>query len=119
MITITLPWPDSDLSPNGRKHWRVTSKAKAKYKARCEWRFMCLAPHATHDTFPAGDIPLTLTFHKPSRRHMDADGLLSRMKSGLDGVAKALGIDDVRFRPITVNVADEPIKGGQVVVVLG
>ena len=35
MITLTLPWPPKELSPNARLHWRVVAKAKkalADYK---------------------------------------------------------------------------------------
>lgn len=44
-----------------------------------------------------GSIHLKITFLPPSRRHFDLDGLLSRIKSGLDGVADGLGVDDNRF----------------------
>ena len=41
------------------------------------------------------------------------------MKGALDGVADALGVDDKLFRPITIEVSDETVKGGQVRLTLG
>ena len=54
-----------------------------------------------------GNLRAELTFYKPNRRSMDHDNLLARMKAGLDGVADALKIDDRRFNPLSVRVADE------------
>lgn len=43
---------------------------------------------------------------------MDRDNLLARMKSGLDGLADGLGINDRIFDPVVVSVSDE--TGGYV-----
>ena len=54
-----------------------------------------------------------MIFVRPSFREMDRDNLVARMKSGLDGVADALKINDKLFRKVTASV--EPhIKGGYV-----
>lgn len=54
-----------------------------------------------------GNLRTELMFYKPTRRSMDHDNLLARMKAGLDGVADALAIDDRRFNPLIIRVADE------------
>jgi crossover junction endodeoxyribonuclease RusA len=40
---------------------------------------------------------LRLTFYPPSRRQYDLDNCVAAMKSGLDGVADALQVNDHRF----------------------
>ena len=93
----------ADLSPNARLHWAKLSKAKKLYRQAC-W-----AVTLEQKAFVEGDGPLRLelTFYKPTRRSMDRDNLLARMKSGLDGVCDALKIDDKRFATVVVRVADE------------
>jgi hypothetical protein len=44
--------------------------------------------------------------------------MLAAMKSALDGVAEALGVDDSRFRPILIDVG-EVEKPGRVIVGVG
>lgn len=92
MIEVTLPWPPSKLSPNARVHWRVLAKHKKAYREACYW-----LSHSLKGKAPDGPLGLELTFYPPNRRARDRDNLLASMKSGLDGFAEALGIDDSRF----------------------
>ena len=48
-------------------------------------------------------VSITPTVYRPSSRRRDADNFWSGMKSALDGVAKALYVDDSRFAlmPVT------------------
>ena len=32
MLTLTLPWPPKELSPNARQHWTKLAKAKKAYR---------------------------------------------------------------------------------------
>ena len=52
---------------------------------------------------PQAVVAVSPTIYRPSSRHRDADNLWTGLKSGLDGVAKALGVDDSRFAlmPVT------------------
>jgi crossover junction endodeoxyribonuclease RusA len=109
-MTLTLPWPPSLLSPNCAKHWRAKLKAKDKYKADC----LTLAL-ATKLELPQGNIHLYVVFHPPTKRRFDLDNSLASIKYGLDSVALAWGIDDIRFRPITVDMG-YPIKSGKIMV---
>ena len=45
----------------------------------------------------ADALHVNITFFPPSRRRFDLDGLLSRMKAGLDGVSDVCGIDDSKW----------------------
>ena len=114
---ITLPWPDPALSPNKRIDRRalIGIKAKAKQAAWALTRksnagsFKHLAEHGLHVRY---------TFNPPDRRRRDLDNLLSSMKSAIDGLALAIGVDDSEFRVITLQWGDV-VKGGSVVVDIG
>jgi len=58
-------------------------------------------------------LHLWITFDPPDRRPRDDDNVLAAFKSGRDGIADALGIDDraLRVRPW---LSDTPTKGGAV-----
>lgn len=100
MIEVTLPWPSSKLNPNARVHFREKAAQARTYREACHYLTL---PEKRH--LPDGDLRLELTFYPPDKRARDRDNLLSSMKSGLDGVAQALGIDDSRFEPVVVSVA--------------
>ena len=102
MMKIILPWPPSELSPNKRQHWAQLAKAKKLYRATCatEARLQGL------DRMAVSAVHLKLTFTPPTRRRFDLDNLLARMKSGLDGLADVLGVDDSRWT-LEINKADQ------------
>ena len=50
-------------------------------------------------------LHLTITFVPPNRRAHDLDNCLARMKSGLDGLADVLGVDDKHWT-LTISKAD-------------
>jgi crossover junction endodeoxyribonuclease RusA len=101
-MKLILPYPDKELMPNRKngKHWGATSKVKQQ---------------AIHDAFYAtkeafktnalntnGLIPLAITFVQSDKRHRDLDNLLAASKPAIDGIAKALNVDDSIFEPITI-----------------
>lgn len=109
MLTLTLPWPPKELSPNARKHWRGLAKAKKAYRDACrvETLLQCRPgylrlPERMH---------LTMDFVPPDRRKRDRDNLVASMKAGLDGVADALGINDERFAVLTVRIVHDSRVG--------
>ena len=104
---ITLPWPPKELNPNARVHRMVKAKYAAVYKQEC-WAIA----KQSGVVAPKGNIHLKIIFYTPNKQRRDLDNMHSAMKSGLDGVALALGIDDQRFRPVTLDVAN--IIGGMV-----
>ena len=58
---------------------------------------------------------VSLTFVPPDRRRRDLDNLLASMKSGLDGLADAMGIDDSHWK-LAIEMSPETVKGGAVLV---
>lgn len=108
MIEIRLPWPNKGLSPNARLHHMALAKLKAAYRQQC--RLL-----ANQHKQPIPDAPaLVLEFMPPDRRRRDRDNLLASMKSGIDGVCDALGVDDSAFDPLVVSMK-EPVRGGAVI----
>ena len=67
---------------------------------------------------PPKGLDVALIFVPPDRRARDLDNLLASMKSGLDGLADAIGVDDSRWR-LRMEVAEDTIKGGLVLVDVG
>ena len=52
-----------------------------------------------------------MTFIPPDRRSYDRDNLVARMKSGIDGLADALKINDKRFNTV-ISTMDQDYLGG-------
>jgi crossover junction endodeoxyribonuclease RusA len=108
--TLTLPWPDSRLSPNGRRdrRWltgvRTIARNTGYYAAKD-------AGLQIPDRTP---LHVYLTFNPPNHRRRDIDNLLSSSKATLDGIFQALGVDDSNIRITTLEMG-KPVKGGQVI----
>ena len=107
MMSYTLPWPPKMLSPNVRKHWRAHAAAKKAYRTACGWR----AAQQGAKPMPPGKIAVSLRFVPPDRRRRDLDNLIAAMKSGLDGLADALGVDDHCFTLQAELVTDGSVGG--------
>tara|TARA_R110001606_G_scaffold30344_2_gene93800 strand:- start:694 stop:1041 length:348 start_codon:yes stop_codon:yes gene_type:complete len=105
---IELPWPPRELNPNSRVHWAIKSKMAKRYKGECH----LLTIHSRM-TVPEGPLVLDIEFVPPSRNRRDDDNCLAAFKSGRDGIAAALGIDDSRFST-KFKLAKDPVKGGMV-----
>ena len=52
-----------------------------------------------------------MVFVPPDRRLYDRDNLVARMKSGLDGMCDALGIDDNQFMSVTARLSKDSLGG--------
>lgn len=90
---VSLPWPPKDLSPNARVHWLKKSKSAKAYRKAC-W---ALCKEAKITAPKDGPIHLWIDFYPPDRRKRDDDNMIANFKSGRDGIADALGVDDNRF----------------------
>lgn len=108
-MEINLPWPPKELSPNSRVHWAVKSKKAKSYKQQC----FALAKNENIEINKSKRNDIFLYFYPPDKRHRDGDNMLSMMKSGIDGVAYALGVNDKNFifHPILL---DSVVKNGLV-----
>jgi len=98
MKTVVFPWPPKELSPNAAIHWAKKAKYKKMYRQAC-W---ALALEAKLECEKLGKIPMKITFYPPDRRHRDADNMVAAIKSGLDGLADALKVNDKQFLPTFV-----------------
>ena len=106
---MDFPWPDKKLSPNARVHRMHLAKVKAKQRSDCFYIAKQEKPKFN------GNIPITIIFHPPTKHKRDLDNCLASCKGMLDGIADAWGIDDARFRPITIDFG-EVVKNGAVVI---
>lgn len=102
MLTVQLPWPPSQLSPNARMHWAALAKAKKRFRARCALE--ALAQGAKR--LSAERLAVHLQFYPPDHRHRDHDNMVAAIKSGLDGLSDVLGVDDSRWT-LTHEVSSE------------
>lgn len=125
-IEITLPWPPRALSPNSRGHWAKRAKAAEMYRYTCKMISLESIQAGKWDLQPLRDlvaagneIHVHLDFCPPNRRARDDDNVIAAFKSGRDGLADALGIDDCHFRTHPFLKRDEIVKpGGEVRVVI-
>lgn len=118
---ITLPWPRSSLSPNARGHWRKRHQATGIYRYTCKMETLDAIQKGKWDLQPlrdlveaGGQIHVFLDFYPPDRRARDDDNVIAAFKSGRDGLADALKIDDVHFRTHPFLKRDSPVPGGEV-----
>lgn len=102
---FVLPWPPAGLSPNARLHWAALSKLKKQYREAC--RLQVLAQGAQP---MQGCLRVQLEFVPPNRRKRDWDNLVASMKSGLDGLADALQVDDSQF-VLSFHVVPDQVAG--------
>lgn len=118
-ITIRLPWPDSRLMPNRKngRHWGGTRTINVG--AHKDGAMATREAVGRHTINLPDRIPVKITFAAPNRTRRDLDNLLSSMKANLDGIAKALGVDDSRFVPVTLDRVLDREKKGFVIVEIG
>ena len=105
-MKVLLPWPPRELWPNRKAHWRRKAEAAKMYRNLAHWSAVA-----------AGAVPgcaVAITFQPPDRIARDLDNMLAAIKSGIDGIASAIGVDDSKWQ-ISIRKG-EPVKGGQVVV---
>lgn len=110
---LELPWPAKELSPNFRGHWSTVAKVKKAYRLKCSQ--LGLASGLNLAPKDPKSVSVHLLFSQPDRRGRDWDNMLASMKSGLDGLADAMGVDDRKWR-VAFDVADDPVKHGMVLV---
>lgn len=113
---IVLPFPPASLSGHAKGNWR--SKHAETQRYRQEARVLTLAAlKGERPSIPGtGDIPIHFRFVPPDRRS-DRTNMPARLKPMIDGIADALGVNDVRFLP-SYEFA-EPERPGRVEVSLG
>jgi crossover junction endodeoxyribonuclease RusA len=116
-LLVCLPWPPKQLSPNARVHWAVKAKVAKSYLLTCWWMTSYAVRHhavrTDRRTVETWDrIGVAVQFCPPDLRSYDVDNMVARLKSGLDGVADALGVNDEKFQ-LTPQMGAK-VKGGAV-----
>ena len=113
---IVLNWPPRELHPNARPHYHAKAKAAKAYREAAYWTIMS-GPMTARVKNGKTVAHAHVKFFPPDNRRRDLDGMLSAIKSGLDGIADSFQINDYDINPITIERC-EPVKGGKIVVSL-
>jgi crossover junction endodeoxyribonuclease RusA len=117
-LTIVLPWPDPMLFPNKRRG--SFRKFQPFIEAARNTGFYAAKKALGQDAvLLSGRTPVKLMFAMPDNRNRDSDGLHGAIKHHLDGIAKALGVDDKVFRPVLIDDCLDIKKQGFVIVEIG
>jgi crossover junction endodeoxyribonuclease RusA len=119
LLTITLPWPATELWPNRNtgRHWTYKSDAVATSRMDAKIETSKVLRKSV-DLSRLTTLAVVFIFQPPTRRRYDLENVYSAMKGYQDGIADALGVDDSCFEPVILK-RGEPHKGGQVVVMIG
>lgn len=116
LASLTLPWPQRVLWPNGStgKHWTVIRNARARQKSDANTAGLERGLHLARGRVPGGAlIGLHWTFQPPPRSRPDDDNAEAAMKAARDQIAAMLGVDDGRFR--ATREFGPRVKGGAVI----
>ena len=94
MKELILPFPPRTLNPNNRAHWSAKAKTAKSYRAAC---FYLAKKVGWFGVEFAPRVHLWIDFYPPDKRPYDDDNIAAAFKSGRDGIAQSLDIDDKRF----------------------
>lgn len=102
-LIIELPPVNMELSPNRKngKHWSSTQNHKEADRDIGFFHAKNAANGKKLDEY--AKYAISIIFYRSNYRRVDLDNLLSASKHRIDGIAKALGIDDRQFKPITID----------------
>jgi crossover junction endodeoxyribonuclease RusA len=116
-LPLEVDFPPRKLFPNKKAHWGTKHKVAKKYRNDC---FVLTKDAIRRGWIALPDsekIGLHLIFTPPHQRSVipDDDNIESAFKSGRDGIAEALGVNDRRFVTTkTVLSRDPACKFGKV-----
>lgn len=91
-LTITLPLPPKELSPNARVHWRAKAAAVKRYRSSAKWA--AIDAQAWHLWHRKSTATAQCTFYFAQNRRRDSDNLLASLKAGFLGIVDAGVIAD-------------------------
>lgn len=109
-LVLDFP-PVSKLGSNSRLHYRVKNKLMQSQK-NTAWR-IALAANYHRVEWPRGRLAVWIDGYPPNRIARDEDNFLAALKGALDGIARAMGVDDSVFVPFPM-IHDEIRKPGEV-----
>lgn len=113
-MSLILPWPVSELSPNSRNRW---AKIKAVKAARDLAAVLLLSEGRVCLPAKVGGLHVIYKFYPPTRRAFDLDGLVSRCKAYQDGIFDGLGINDNLIIQLSARRC-EVLKNGAVEIII-
>ena len=101
-LPLAVPYPPPILNPNARPHWAHKAKVKARYRLLCsmtvEQQLRWLGPDPDRDALLLSPrLLIEVCAFRVTGQPIDKDNLIAALKSGLDGVAQALELNDARF----------------------
>ncbi|OLF82681.1 hypothetical protein AWH63_06660 [Marinobacter sp. C18] len=124
-MRVSLKWPDKILSPNSRTHWRKRSEVVRAYRWAAKVRTRSAIQLYKWDlkrlrevVAAGGCLHVFIEFYPPDARRRDDDNLVASFKSGRDGLADALKIDDRHFRIHPRLMSGQIYPGGMVMVTI-
>lgn len=128
MLRITLPWLDTILTPNVMDGLQVHGGRGAKFAISTARKNLFEGSYYTALSIilelPVLDFTcdhaVSVVHHRPigqSGRGLDNDAVARAMKPALDGIAKAIGVNDYFFNPLEYR-RGEPVEGGNVEVLI-
>ena len=89
-ITLILPLPPSDLSPNVRLHHMQKAKAARQYRQDCSWcGFAEIFAWKMDEDWGSARVRMTETYRIAGRRKRDVRNLFAAFKAGEDGLVDA------------------------------
>lgn len=86
MITLTLPFPPRDLSPNARVHRMVKAAAVRTYRYEC--KVLALKARDRKRIALHAPVRAVVTF-SCGKRLWDKDNCIAAFKAGLDGIVES------------------------------
>jgi crossover junction endodeoxyribonuclease RusA len=111
-LLIELGWPAKELSPNSRCHYMVKHRYAKAAKTEAGWATKIAKPI----NFGGDRFDVHVRAYPPVQRDRDADNLIASLKSHLDGIALALGVNDRLFNAPTLEWCDVTQRGKIVII---
>lgn len=115
-LTIKLPWPARELFPNQKARGNFRRHQDQREEARRIGFYQAKHALGRNVVTLGARNAIRLTFVMPNRINRDCDGMHGAVKHHIDGIAKALGVDDKVFRPVIIDDALDSEKQGFVLV---
>lgn len=110
MFKFSVPWPHASLSPNARANRWAFARAKKAYRTGCAWEAVAGGVRK----IDVDRVAVKITFCPPNANRRDDDNTIASFKSGRDGIADALGVDDGNWSVTYAHGA--PVKFGRVLI---
>lgn len=110
-MIVRLPYPDKIIWPNGRTQSR--NYRAATVKAHVRWAYLAALEADTGEQFAQRPVTVNVTVHPKARGPLpDKDNTVAACKAYLDGIAKAIGVNDREFAVPNVSWSHRTPNGG-------